>query len=345
MLGKYMTARHPHHPQYMPIIKWQQFEQYALCGLDERFIGSTLPCIEVRKTTQHFDLMQGLAKNWRQAALIDYADPDGRLSSARMTEFSAFLQYAGTRGYPVTPVVDSRDMTELTHTLQQALKSFPAIALRLRVPAIGAAANVLDQAKKSLELARELNVSVRLIVDFGVTPQEWTNKDIKQLTEVLRELQQEGPQSLHLASGAFPISLAQVQVGEFVRRDWRLWKETQDSAPELVIGYSDYGVISPEWSEEALTKRGGRVAIRYTRLDDWLVLRADGNSKKHSEDLSVLMVNVYQDSFKGASYSTGDHMIAVRADKYLPARQKKSGTYHVTEGWIHHIAVVVTEQY
>lgn len=340
-----MTARHPHHPQYMPIIKWQKFEQYALLGLDEHFTGTTLPCIEVRKTTQHVDLMQGLAKNWRHAVLIDYADPEGRLSSARMAEFGAFLQYAGARAYPVTPVVDSRDMTELSDVLQQALKSFPVIALRVRVPSIGEAVSVLEQAKKSLELARGLSDSVRLIVDLGVTPHEWTSRDAKQLSEILRELQQEGPQSLHLASGAFPISLAQVQVGEFARRDWKLWKEIQDGAPDLVIGYSDYGVISPEWSEEALTKRSGWVAIRYTRLDDWLVLRADGNSKKHSEDLSILMVNVYQDSFKGARYSTGDHMIAVRADKYAPARQKKNGTYHVTEGWIHHVAVVVTEQY
>ncbi len=340
-----MTARHPHHPQYMPIIKWQKFEQYALLGLDERFTGATLPCIEVRKTTQHVDLMQGLAKNWRHAVLIDYADPVGRLSSARMAEFGAFLRHAGARAYPVTPVVDSRDMTELPDALQQALKPFQVIALRVRVSSIGAAANVLEQAKKALGLARELNVLVRLIVDLAVTPQEWTGNDTKKLTEVLRDLQRERLQSLHLASGAFPNSLAQIQVGEFARRDWKLWKEIQDGAPDLVIGYSDYGVISPEWSEEALTKRGSRVAIRYARLDDWLVLRADGNSKKHSEDLSILMVNVYRDSFKGARYSTGDHMIAVRANRLAPARQKKSGTYHVTEGWIHHVAVVVTEQY
>ena len=55
------------------------------------------------------------------------------------------------------------------------------------------------------------------------------------------------------------------------------------------------------------------------------MLRADGKSKKHSEDLSILMVNVYRDSFKGPRYSTGDHMIAVRADKFAAARQKKSG--------------------
>ena len=73
--------------------------------------------------------------------------------------------------------------------LQQALKFFQVIALRVRVPSIGAAASVLNQAKKSLELARELSASVRLIVDLGVTPQEWMGRDTKQLTEVLRELQ------------------------------------------------------------------------------------------------------------------------------------------------------------
>lgn len=340
-----MTARHPQHPQYMPIIKWQQFEQYALQGLDDRFVEATLPCIEVRKTTQHFDLMQGLGKYWRHPALIDYADPEGRLSSARMVEFDAFLRHAGAHSYPVTPVVDSRDMTELSDTLQQALKPFQVIALRVRAPGLGEAVGVLEQAKKSLSLAKKLGVSVRLIVDLGITPREWTRKDTDRLTGVLREMQHEGLLSLHLASGAFPISLAKVQVGEFDRRDWQLWKNIQDNAEGLVIGYSDYGVISPEWTEETLTKRGGWVAIRYARPDDWLVLRADGNSKKHSEELSVLFLTVYEDSFKGKRYSTGDHMIAVRADKSTPARQKKAGTYHVTEGWIHHIAVVITEQY
>lgn len=340
-----MTARYPQHPPYMPIIKWQKFEQFALLGLDERFVEATLPCIEVRKTTQHFDLMQGLGKNWRHAALIDYADPEGRLSKARMVEFGAFLKHAGTLGLSVAPVVDSRDMTELSERLQQSLKLFQVIALRVRVPNLRAAAAGQEQTKKALGLARALGVSVRLIVDLGVTPQEWTAGEVESFTLVLQELQQDGLLSLHLASGAFPNSLAQVQVGEFARRDWALWRDIQSGAPGLVVGYSDYGVISPEWTEETLTKRGGWVAIRYTRLSDWLVLRADGNSKKHSEDLSVLLVSVYSDSFKGARYSTGDHMIAVRADKLAPARQKKNGTYHVTEGWIHHIATVVTEQY
>lgn len=45
-------------------------------------------------------------------------------------------------------------------------------------------------------------VSVWLIIDLGATPRKWAGSDAKQIVEALQELQQEGPVSLHLASGA-----------------------------------------------------------------------------------------------------------------------------------------------
>ncbi|WP_206862777.1 beta family protein, partial [Enterobacter chengduensis] len=116
-------------------------------------------------------------------------------------------------------------------------------------------------------------------------------------------------------------------------------------AANAKIGYADYGILAPTWTEKILTRRGSRVAIKYTRDKDWLVLRAAGNKTNDSISLSVILTTIHKADFKGHGYSYGDDLIDDRANTNIPLKNKKCGHYQFTEAWSHHMAFVVKEQY
>ncbi|MNY22216.1 hypothetical protein D3C86_1558120 [compost metagenome] len=152
---------------------------------------------------------------------------------------------------------------------------------------------------------------------------------------------------MHLISGAYPASLASVKTGSanFKRSDWAFWNDVNAIVPDLTIGFGDYGTLSPEWTEETLELRSNRIAIRYTRDSNWLILRADGKTTSDSIAISEILVNNYSSDFKGATYSFGDLIRSERADPNFPIKKKRCGHYHITESWSHHIAYVIKEQY
>ncbi|WP_241090483.1 beta family protein [Pseudomonas viridiflava] len=125
----------------------------------------------------------------------------------------------------------------------------------------------------------------------------------------------------------------------------RFWYDVNANVPNLGLGFGDYGTLSPEWTEEILERRSNRIAIRYTRGVDWLILRADGKTTNDSIAISEILVNTYPKDFKGAPYSFGDQILSDRADPTVPVKKKRCGHYHITEGWSHHIAYVLKEQY
>lgn len=341
-----MSPRHPSYPPYIPIIKWQPAERRALDEIDEELIDFFLPCIEVRNVTQHALFLAQLHHAWEGAALVDYADPSGRLTARRFQEFDDFLMLIAAKRYPILPVIDSRDVTALSGQLIERLAELGTVVVRLRIEELEISPEHLNQAKAAVNMLKGSNINLRLIADLGTSPSEWSNRQVVTFVAGLREMKAYGYETLHLASGAYPPDLTRVaEKAEFKRYDWKLWKEMKNADPDLKIGYSDYGILSPSWTEEKMTKIGKKATLRYTRNDDWLILRGDGKTKEHSIDISTIMVNTYAADFDGAAFSLGDRIIADRADPKVPEHKKRTSWYHIIEGLIHHIAVVVKKQY
>jgi len=338
-----MAHRFPGHPYYIPIIKWQAWEQRALLQTRGDVKPYICPCIEIRHSDQHNSLIGNFQTVWGAPALVDYANPAGRLVGVRLLEFAAFLQVAKANRLPIIPVINPLDVSLLNPTLLGQVQSFPEIYLRLRI-------NVLaishEQYSQTMMAAQALSTSgnrIHLMIDFGVTP-AWEPPELNAFAGTVAAFKHAGFRQIHVASGAFPESLAAVKaVAILPRRDWALWAALNTIASTLCLGYSDYGTISPRWTEETLMRRGGRVAIRYARPLDWLVLRADGNKSEHSVAISTLMVTVHAASFKGRAYSYGDELIADRPNPAI--KKKNAGLFHFTEGWCHHLATVIKEQY
>ena len=59
-----MALRFPNHPYYIPIIKWQSWEQRALLQTRGDVKPYVRPCIEVRHSNQHSSLVGNFQTAW-----------------------------------------------------------------------------------------------------------------------------------------------------------------------------------------------------------------------------------------------------------------------------------------
>ncbi|MBU3057228.1 MULTISPECIES: hypothetical protein [Pseudomonas] len=340
-------ARYPQHPQYIPIIKWQSWEQRALEQVETALRPRVRPCIEVRTSKQHLNLMNKLQKVWQQEVLVDYANPSGQLTHTRQTELLDFLQHAVQQKLLVSPVVGPSYLATLGARFTKLAASLPFVTIRLRLSALSVPADKLQLAQGAFAWLKAAGIKSTLIVDLGVSPKDWQPSEVSSFSQDLRSLAAIGYESIHVISGAYPASLASVKTGAatFKRTDWLFWKDLNANVPELAVGFGDYGTLSPEWTEQILERRSNRIALRYTRDDNWLILRAGGKTSSDSIAISEILVNTYPKDFKGAGYSFGDLLLSERADPNIPVKKKRCGHYHITEAWSHHIAYVLKEQY
>ncbi|MDR5885969.1 beta family protein [Vreelandella janggokensis] len=343
-----MARKHSSNPNYMPIIKWQKWEQKALSKTFSEIKEELTPCIEIRDASQHTNLLKNFQDVWGAPALVDYANPSGLLTDTRQNELEEFLLHSKSAGFDITPVFGPSEIRRAPHSLQKIATSFSKIAIRLRVslsdlPLSYDRINELRDAKATISR----NTDASFILDLGKAPENWNEASIIGVTSAFKNAKALGFNKVHLASGAYPDDLSFVRTGyaEIPRHDWAFWKAVNRSAPELEVGYSDYGILSPQWTEEALMRMSSRISIRYTRNNDWLILRADGKTKEDSIAISQILVTTFGSDFRGAGYSFGDDIISHRADSTVPKKDKLCGHYHIAEGWSHHMAHVIKEQY
>lgn len=339
-----MEDKYRKYPHYVPIVKWQKWERRALLETDATVAKRVLPCIEVRDSSQHTQMLSEYDSTWKGPGLVDYADPDGFLPTPRLAELIAFLSQGSGSSLQASPVL-SPYAAPATLTSVKKVLAGRQMTLRVRIDDVETASSHLPALQKFMARPQAAGCVDRLLVDLGRTP-TLTNTQIKSFASILTIFKAIGFEHVHLASGAFPNTLAHISgAGEVERLDWTLWTDIAAATPKLLLGFSDYGPLTPEWSEATLTRRGGRSAIRYALDDKWRVIRGASNQKSESIAISELMVQVYASEFKGKRYSFGDLLIDERADPLIFDSAKRCGHYHISEFWSHHIAFVVKDQY
>ncbi len=338
-----MPSSYEQYPPYIPIIKCQKWERLALKNTAPEIAERILPCIEVRMSDQHRAVIQEYGTTWTRPALVDYADPQGNLTLGRIAELNHFLNAVGGPALLASPVLSAASVSTTFPAIQAALGD-RKVALRLRLTDVSKAHDQIALVQRSLATTGLRAATNRLIVDLGATPSTLTGPSVTVFASALKELKALGFAHTHLASGAFPDSLAHINGATLVpRKDWALWQKIAAAEPVSQIGFSDYGPLTPTWDEEIKQRRGGRVVIRYALQDNWRVIRGQNNKTAESIAISTLMTTAYAAEFKGRGYSFGDDLIADRSDPSV--LNKRCGHYHITEFWTHHIAFVVKDQY
>jgi len=350
-----MHSKYPDHPPYMPVIKWQKWEKKALENVDRSIVPRIAPCVEIRTSQQHADIITSLMSVWAHVCYVDYSDPDGKLTKidnngllvrTRLNEFLEFIDtYHNLK--KVIPTLSPQDFAKLNQTDLNRLQKCTNIAFRLRLEALVIGPNHISVITNALTFAHNHGFNVELIVDLRVTPTQFNQKALNLFSQQLDSISKIGFKSVRLLSGAFPDSIATIKTGSgnFIRNDWLLWQNISNLISNAKIGYADYGVLAPTWTEKVLTRRGSKVALKYTRDKDWLVLRAGGNKSSDSIALSQIFMVNHKADFKGKGYSYGDDLIDDRANPAVLLKNKKCGHYQFTEAWSHHMAFVVKEQY
>lgn len=339
-----MAIEYKQHPHYVPIIKWQTWEQRALAHIPASVAKRTLPCIEVRLPAQHKVMLDTYAEVWKYPALIDYSDPEGTLTTSRIKELKEFLSAVKGSGLLASPVLNPAT-ANVDYPAIAPLLGKRSVALRLRLADVEQSNKAIATVKAALAIPGLAATADRLIVDLGYTPVS-TQASVASLSTSLATMKNLGFKHIHLASGSFPSSLMHINgAGHVTRKDWALWEVVSAQNPALFLGFSDYGPLNPNWSEETLTRRGGRVVIRYALDDKWRIIRGQNATTAESIAISQLLLALYAAEFQGATFSFGDKLIADRADPAVPEKDKKCGHYHITEFWTHHISYVVKKQY
>ncbi|MDF7786065.1 MULTISPECIES: beta family protein [Pantoea] len=349
-----MQSKYSEYPPYMPVIKWQKWEKKALENVHSSIIPRIAPCIEIRTSQQHADIITSLMSVWAHECYVDYSDPDGKLFKinngslldTRLKEFFYFInQYYNLK--KIIPTLSPQDFSKLSIKNLKDLQKCINIAFRLRLEALVIGANHISVITNALTFAHNHGFNVELIVDLRVTPTQFNQKALNLFSQQLDSISKIGFKSVRLLSGAFPDSIATIKTGSgnFIRNDWLLWQNISNLISNAKIGYADYGVLAPTWTEKVLTRRGSKVALKYTRDKDWLVLRAGGNKSSDSIALSQIFMVNHKADFKGKGYSYGDNLIYDRANPAVLLKNKKCGHYQFTEAWSHHMAFVVKEQY
>jgi hypothetical protein len=334
-----MHSKYSEYPPYMPVIKWQKWEKKALEHVHSTIISRIAPCIEIRNSQQHVDILTSLVSVWAHECYVDYSDPDGKLTKidnngllvrTRLNELQQFIDtYHSLK--KIVPTLSPQEFSKLNQTDLNKLQKCTCI-------------NVITNA---LTYAQNYGFNVELIVDLRVTPTKFNQNTLNLFSQQLDSISKIGFKSVRLLSGAFPESIANIKTGSgnFMRNDWLLWENISNLIAKAKIGYADYGVLAPTWTEKVLTRRGSKVALKYTRDKDWLVLRAGGNKSSDSIALSQIFMANHKADFKGKGYSYGDDLIDDRANPNVLLKNKKCGHYQFTEAWSHHMAFVVKHQY
>ena len=333
-------------PPYVPVIKWQLYERIALGALTAPVAARVLPCLEIRDSAQHDTLLKHLATVWSRPALVDYADPSGTLTTTRESELKAFLEQLTEESCDIIPVFNPADVTRLeAKVIGLMVKRCAKVALRVRLKHYETTSAALSALKSAIAKLGMTNDAIVLLIDLGATP--GLNEDqLTTLATFVKDCSALNFASVTLVSGAFPKDLQAIKgSGTISRNDWILWKSVDTLTAGVNLGYGDYGILHPQWSEEQLKRRGGRATIKYALAVAWRIIRGTDKTRAQSIAISQLMTTVYAKEFRKKGYSHGDTMIANRLDPAVPLAKKKSGNAHITEAWTIHITYLVTDQY
>ena len=307
-----------------------------------------LPCIEVRLEKSNIDFCQNFERFWDRAALVDYSDPSGRLDDKRRTQLIQTAHEIIRRNLPVTPSINPADIQNLkVDDLFNALSPLGRIFFRARIPSNGPTDGEYQHLKNLNVEATSRGLTVGIILDFGCTP-VMESINLSRLEDLIRRVNDLQPNSIYVASGAYPGTLKDVGQGstELDRLDWQLWKRIAASLPGIALGFSDYASVCPTWTED-VRMRGGPLAIRYAVDDHWLIVRGGADKgRQEAKNLAQLFFEVFDGRIEPRGFSAGDRNIYNKADPFAPSSaQKLAVKDHVWEALSHHISFVVKKQY
>jgi hypothetical protein len=335
-------------PEYIPILKWKECEKKALLGASPELKERLCPCLEIRKLEDNEAFFSDFQHQWGRRSIIDYGSPTGSVAGERFRWLEQGVEQIQRLKLPIVVAVDPLDQSSFSNKhYANIVNQCAELCLRVRICSFEDL-NLYQQ--RMYEFIDRLdNKHFQVLLDLGETP---TLKDgeILSLMGLCEFARNAGATMVHLSSGAFPNTLKDIGEGtdRVARRDWLLWQEVSRRCPELALGYSDYGSITPSWTEADLFRKGP-YAIRYTIDDQWLIVRGGSDkSVEAAKKLAQLFYLAYGHLAEDKHFSAGDRHLWEKAHNIVQSASQFSGRNaagHTWESLDHHIAYVLKKQY
>jgi hypothetical protein len=348
---------------YVPALRWKRGEVRAVENLKNTTQRQIIPLIDLMPHAYDpaedggndpalEERVRADARNLRRArrdrlAWVDLSDQDADARAGGLHLVDYFFRTASDENCAAVPVVRlGADDDYIDAVRSVAARDGRGAVIRIVVPEFegddydSAITELVDE----LELERPA-IDIVLDMRAEVIP-------IPAQSRVARAVLDDIPniddwRSIVLASGAFPVDLSGLAVGQnrIPRHDWHLWRHVSDREPARQPIYGDYTVRHPELADDFDPRLVNMSAsVRYTLDEEWLVLRGRGVRTPGTGGFQQYVGHAQQltrmPEYSGAAFSWGDNRIMDIANA--------AATSGNSETWIsisvnHHIELAVEQ--
>lgn len=309
---------------YTPILKFKQGELKALEHVSDSD-SLIRPLVEILgdlSADQQLDAFvdatcRKLVRAWppgrgRILVDVDYVDPSAGTDDDSPTLLPRLLDAMHASGILATPVVRLGSVEGVAPNL--AARRDPDLGASIRVTSedlddtVVPLPELLDRVVDLLGLSPG---SVDLILDFGAIEDEGAQSLAARLARfILPTLLGHKWRSATVASGAFPVNLAQVPAytfGRFPRHDWLLWSSLKERSWSQPVHYGDYAVTHP--ALQLGVAFAAPPQVRYALESEWLVIKGRRNDRRGHEQYFDLCSRTVEFDKHGVGNSWGDQAI------------------------------------
>ncbi len=354
------------HTHYVPVLRWKQAEQQALCQLFRYkkidSISQLTPLIELVpdkfiKENSPVDrelviVAQGILDNWGiDPVFVDcYLLPSHIRTAGGRHPATKLFHELGNRGISAIPVTGLDRDNDYQSTIEEIIKqNNRGVSIRLWSnelvhPTLGL---------KLQHLLKNFNLQpneVDLMIDYRAIDKPYSN-----VAEVMAKLPNLLEwRTLTFISGAFPIDLQgfTVDIHHHERYDWHTWNSVINAKPLLprLPSYGDYTIQHPMYKSHDPGKfLNYSASIRYTHSDYWVILRGEGvfhdGSLGFSQYPAQAQLLCELAEYCGEDFSYGDAYIKERGLELEKPKIEHTGsaTTWLLAGINHHITFVMQQ--
>lgn len=314
---------------YIPCLRAKAGEKKALLNITEH-PENLFPLFYTPDLARMLKWIKDLPNFWPQNCLIDTTRFES-VSEQDILQVADACKEANAHGLIV---IDDRALQVLSTSTLDALEG--KFALRVEWDASGEElAPILTSLISSCQTLNFPISQTLILLDLGVTPEITTSlKD--ELVAGIRHLIKFGASKIHLASGAYPESVAEIGAGKrlYERRDYLLWQDVNTKIPH--IGFADYSTISPAWKERDGGGGNTPTTLRYTTDSSWVIYRDPAQGGGAPKSLAIFLTKSMY--WLHESFSWADNIWYCRSKG---TTGPGGGTEHVAEGVNHHIMHVL----
>ncbi len=318
---------------YVPILRKRQAELVALTNLLNEDFGRITPLIEMCehilpvtalnkvKTSDPNLYLYNVLRELGEACgnrpyFIDFGYVEEVFSGCREHPVDIFFNLASFHVYhdlkPI-PVTGLRRSPAHQEAIKRAVRSTKAgICVRVSQKEIRNATFVLELQLllRNLEILPE---DVHLLVDLQEVNE--TSSSIREICERIPMLEQW--RSFVVSGGAFPRFLSKLAKNEehvLPRLDWNHWLNGFRGRHNLLRmpSFSDYTVQYPKKPTPLDFLPKVSASIRYTDLDQWIIMRGEwlGKGAKYQQYWGLANALMFRNEFSGHDFSFADQTIA-----------------------------------